>query len=90
MFDTIRPLLLALGQKPIISDMTSIYLKILTPGLWSYSINWTLTAWLQAIEMADVPAYDRFYQRLIARVPIADVSASFVMEDIKETTALPV
>ncbi len=40
--------------------------------------------------VADVKAYDRLYQRLIARVPLADVSASFVMEEIKDTTALPV
>lgn len=40
--------------------------------------------------VADVKAYDRLYQRLIAKVPLADVSASFVMEEIKETTALPV
>lgn len=42
------------------------------------------------VRVADVPAYDRFYQRLIEKVQIADVSASFVMEDIQETTALPV
>ncbi len=42
------------------------------------------------IRIADVKAYDRLYQRLIAKVPLADVSASFVMEDIKETTAVPV
>ncbi|MEM9523350.1 MAG: Lrp/AsnC family transcriptional regulator [Pseudomonadota bacterium] len=41
------------------------------------------------VRVADVASYDRFYQRLITKVPIADVSASFVMEDIKETTALP-
>ena len=41
------------------------------------------------VRVADMPAYDRFYQRLIAKVSIADVSASFVMEDIKDTTALP-
>lgn len=41
------------------------------------------------VRVADVPAYDRFYQRLIDKVQIADVSASFVMEDVKETTALP-
>lgn len=40
--------------------------------------------------VADVKAYDRLYQRLIAKVPLADVSASFVMEEIKETTVLPV
>ena len=42
------------------------------------------------VRIADMPAYDRFYQRLIAKVSIADVSASFVMEDIKDTTALPI
>ncbi len=39
--------------------------------------------------VADVKAYDRLYQRLIAKVPLSDVSASFVMEEIKETTAVP-
>jgi Lrp/AsnC family transcriptional regulator len=37
----------------------------------------------------DVKAYDRLYQRLIAKVPLSDVSASFVMEEIKETLELP-
>ncbi|MEM8975282.1 MAG: Lrp/AsnC ligand binding domain-containing protein, partial [Pseudomonadota bacterium] len=37
----------------------------------------------------DVEAYDALYQRLIRKVPLSDVSASFVMEEIKETTALP-
>ena len=40
--------------------------------------------------VADVKAYDRLYQRLIAKVPLDDVSASFVMEEIKETTVVPV
>ncbi|WP_157019298.1 Lrp/AsnC family transcriptional regulator [Mesorhizobium xinjiangense] len=40
--------------------------------------------------VADVKAYDRLYQRLIARIPLSDVSASFVMEEIKETTVVPV
>jgi Lrp/AsnC family transcriptional regulator len=39
--------------------------------------------------VADMAGYDRLYQRLIARVPLSDVSASFVMEEIKETSALP-
>ena len=42
------------------------------------------------VRVKDVKSYDDFYQRLIAKVPIADLSASFVMEDIKDTTALPV
>lgn len=37
----------------------------------------------------DMAAYDALYQRLIRKVRLADVSASFVMEEIKETTALP-
>lgn len=40
--------------------------------------------------VADVKAYDRLYQRLIAKVPLDDVSASFVMEEIKETTVVPI
>jgi Lrp/AsnC family transcriptional regulator len=40
--------------------------------------------------VADVKAYDRLYQRLIAKAPLSDVSASFVMEEIKETTVVPV
>ncbi len=37
----------------------------------------------------NVAAYDALYQRLITKVPLLDVSASFVMEEIKTTTALP-
>ena len=40
--------------------------------------------------VADMAGYDRLYQNLIARVPLSDVSASFVMEEIKDTTELPV
>ena len=52
----IEPVLIALGQQRQLAEMTAQYLKILTPGLWAYSISWTLTAWVQAIGMADVPA----------------------------------
>jgi len=37
----------------------------------------------------DIAGYDRLYKRLIAKVPLTDVSAFFVMERVKETTALP-
>ncbi len=40
--------------------------------------------------VANVAAYDRLYKRLIERIDLKDVSASFVMEAIKETTRLPV
>ncbi|MEM6621633.1 MAG: Lrp/AsnC family transcriptional regulator [Pseudomonadota bacterium] len=41
------------------------------------------------VRVADMAAYDRFYQRLISKISLSDVSASFVMEDIEDTTALP-
>jgi Lrp/AsnC family transcriptional regulator len=37
----------------------------------------------------DVEAYDGLYKRLIARIEMGDVSASFVMEPLKETTEVP-
>ncbi len=45
--------------------------------------------YLLRVRVADMAAYDSFYKRLIARVPLSDISASFVMEEIRETTALP-
>ena len=43
---------------------------------------------LQAV-IPDVAAYDRLYKRLIGKITLADVSSSFVMEEIKSTTVLP-
>ena len=45
------------------------------------------TADIMRQDMAD---YDALYQNLIRRVPLSDVSASFVMEHIKDTHRLPV
>ena len=42
------------------------------------------------VQVADVADYDRFYKKLIELVPLRDISASFVMESIKDTTSLPV
>ncbi|MCB2128281.1 MAG: Lrp/AsnC family transcriptional regulator [Rhodobacteraceae bacterium] len=42
------------------------------------------------VRVASVKDYDRFYQRLIAKVPLQDISASFVMDEIKETHELPI
>lgn len=56
-------------------------------GAWRTSGE---TDYLLQARVADVQAYDRLYQRLIERVELEDVSASFVMEEIKSTTALPV
>ncbi|OED40707.1 transcriptional regulator [Chromatiales bacterium (ex Bugula neritina AB1)] len=41
------------------------------------------------VRLTNVKAYDTFYKRLISRVPLSDISASFVMDDIKDTTELP-
>lgn len=41
------------------------------------------------VRLADMAAYDVFYKRLTSRISVSDISASFVMEDIKHTTALP-
>ena len=41
------------------------------------------------VRVADVPAYDDFYKRLTSRISVSDISASFVMEEMKETTAVP-
>ena len=43
---------------------------------------------LQAV-VPDIAGYDRLYKRIIAKVPLTDVSSFFVMEKVKETTELP-
>lgn len=48
--------LIALGQTEELSILTEAYLRVLSVSLLGYSINWTLSAWLQSIGMADVPA----------------------------------
>lgn len=45
--------------------------------------------YLLRVVVPDIGAYDEFYQRLIAKVELYDVSSSFSMEQIKYTTALP-
>lgn len=46
--------------------------------------------YLLKIQCRDVGGYDRVYKSIISQIEIADVSASFAMERIKFTTALPV
>ncbi len=46
--------------------------------------------YLIQIRVKDVAAYDRFYKRLIHMVPLADVSSSFALEEMKFTTKLPI
>jgi len=45
--------------------------------------------YLMRIVVPDIDAYDLVYKRLIAAVEFKDVSASFSLETIKYTTALP-
>lgn len=42
------------------------------------------------VRVASVEGYDEFYKRLIKRVPMHNVSASFVLEELKDTTELPI
>lgn len=56
--------------------------------LGAYRMSGDLDYLIRA-RVRDMAAYDRLYQRLIRRVELSDVSASFVMEELKDTTALP-
>jgi len=47
------------------------------------------TDYLMKIVVPDIDGYDVVYKRLIAAVEFLDVSASFALETIKYTTALP-
>ena len=46
--------------------------------------------YLLRVVVPDIAAFDSFYQRLINRVPLSDVTSSFAMEQIKHTTSLPI
>ncbi|TYR33686.1 Lrp/AsnC family transcriptional regulator [Mesorhizobium microcysteis] len=45
--------------------------------------------YLLRVVVPDIAAYDAFYKRLIAKIEIRDVSSAFAMEQIKNTTQLP-
>ena len=38
----------------------------------------------------DIQGYDAFYKKLIAAIPLKNVTSRFAMERIKQTTALPI
>lgn len=51
-------------------------------GEWDYLLR---------VVVADIPAFDRFYKRLVTQVPgIVNVTSNFAMEEIKYTTSLPI
>lgn len=45
--------------------------------------------YLLRIEVSDMAAYDDFYQKLIAAIPLKNVTSRFAMERVKSTTAYP-
>ncbi len=58
------------------------------PGiLEAYRLGGAVDYLLKAV-VKDMPDYDRLYQQLI-EADLFDVSASFVMEELKQTTELP-
>ena len=42
------------------------------------------------VVVPDIAGYDAFYKRLIAAVPLKNVTSRFAMEKIKSTTSLPI
>src|SRR6516164_356163 len=42
------------------------------------------------VVVTDITGYDAFYKRLIAALPLKNVTSRFAMEKIKSTTALPI
>jgi Lrp/AsnC family transcriptional regulator len=42
------------------------------------------------VVVPDIQGYDTFYKKLIAAVPLKNVTSRFAMEKIKATTALPI
>ena len=45
--------------------------------------------YLMKVVVPDIAAYDTFYQKLVSKIDIMNVSSAFAMGHIKETTALP-
>ena len=64
----------------VIDSIPKIQLAYQTSGNQDYFIK---------ARVLYVQAYDDRYQRLISRIELADVSASFVVEELKDTTELP-
>lgn len=74
----------ASGWLKSFSDATRNMPEILGVYRMSGDLDYLIRA-----KVADMAGYDRLYQSLISKVALSDVSASFVMEEIKETTVLP-
>ena len=46
--------------------------------------------YMLCVIVPDIAGYDAFYKKLIAAVPLKNVTSRFAMEKIKSTTALPI
>jgi Lrp/AsnC family transcriptional regulator len=46
--------------------------------------------YLLRVVVPDMAGYDAFYKKLIAAIPLKNVTSRFAMEKIKSTTALPI
>ena len=66
------------------SEVTAEFPEIVELYRMSGSVDY-----LMRVVVPDIAAYDAFYQRLISRIDITDVSSSFAMEQMKYTTQLP-
>ena len=66
------------------SEVTSEFPEVVELYRMSGDIDYLLR-----VVVPDIQTYDAFYQRLINRIDIADVSSSFAMEQLKYTTQLP-
>lgn len=62
--------------------------KALPEIIGAYRTSGDIDYVLQA-RVQNVAAYDALYQRLIQKIDMSDVSASFVMEEIKTTSEIP-
>ncbi|MEM8754339.1 MAG: Lrp/AsnC family transcriptional regulator [Pseudomonadota bacterium] len=77
------------AHEPDWLDRFAAAVRDLPEVLGAYRMTGDLDYLVRA-RISGIAEYDALYQRLIRRVPMTDVSASFVMEELKETTALPV
>ncbi len=66
------------------SEVTSEFPEVVELYRMSGDIDYLLR-----VVVPDIGAYDAFYQRLISKIDITDVSSSFAMEQMKYTTELP-
>ena len=67
-------------------DTTS---KLLIGALWTH-VPIAIAVGMLRVVVADMQSYDVFYKKLIATVPLKNVTSRFAMEKIKSTTALPI